>query len=303
MNHNEPINQSVEKTVSRLSGVVEKQFGCSLAYETIESIQHDYDVLDTALFSDMRKGLPVSAGDWMFFPVFVAGDLAGAARIPSSRDINPRALRYLHSIIRMVLESRLSNSEYIDLLQELEENLRHQQATNDMSASAARNNVFQLRDYQENPFPLPTPSKTGLLNFSVLIESRSPDDIFKMAFEIHSRSGRFAFLPLSDLSPTALETPEAFAALGPLTVFVADVTTLTFDQQRALARYFKSKRDKESPQIIAGTTLTLADLKRSHMILPELWPYLSVGFLAMTEPFEMYKKQNLLDFFFNHPNA
>ncbi len=309
MNQREQNTQSVEKTVARLSGVVEKQFGCKLDYEPIDAITHDHGSSSETFYTDLRKGEPVSAGDWVFFPVFVSGDLAGAARIPNRDEITHRTLSYLHSVIRMVIESRLTNSDHVELLQELEQNLREQTenkgaAAGIQSAVSAPtpirpDNVVRFRDYQDNPFPLPKRPTTRPLNFSFLIESRSSEDIFKMALEIHSRSGRFAFLPFRDLSPAALDSADSFKSLGPLTVFVADITTLTFDQQRALVTFYTSARDKDGPQIVAGTLMTVSELKRTHKILPELWPYLSVGFLAMTQPFEIYKKENLLEFFYD----
>lgn len=120
-----------------------------------------------------------------------------------------------------------------------------------------------------------------------------------MALEIHSRSGRLAFLPATDLSPSAFESAETFKNLGPLTIFVQEVSKLTFEQQNALVAYYALARDKDCPQIIAGTTLTLAELKKSCKILPALWPQLTVGFLSMTQPFETYKRENLVEFFFD----
>lgn len=299
MSLNEQTLHSVEKTVARLSGVVEKQFGCKLAYEPLEAIAHDHGATTENFYMTLRKGEPVVASGSVFFPVFLDGDLAGAASIPKRDEITERTLNYLNSIIRMVLESRLTNSEHLDFLEELEHNLSEFAAPVTAAAPVRPNNVIRFRDYQENPFPLPKWEVNRPLNFSFLIESRNPDDIFKMAHEIHCRSGRFMFLPFHDLSPAALETPEAFKSLGPMTVFIGDITTLTFDQQRALAKFYESSRDKDCPQLVAGTLMNVSELKRSCKVLPELWPYLSVGFLAMTQPFDVYKKENLLEFFYD----
>lgn len=156
-------NHSVAKTVERLSQVVEKQFGCPLAFETLDAISHDHALI----YTDLHKGEPVSAGDWVFFPVFMGQDLAGAARISNRDRITQQTMKRLHSIIRLVIENNLSNQEQLTSLDEIEKNLSAQ-VDSSPGALANRNpggKVLRLRDYQHNEFQITKPATNSAFNF------------------------------------------------------------------------------------------------------------------------------------------
>jgi len=284
-----PDSNAVVQTVANLSRIFEKQLGCSMGYTWREEFSH------RDLFGLLNRGEPVRIEDSIYFPVFFHEELAGAAHIVTTQDFEAHMLRHLHGVIRLMIENRMSQIENVDVLSELEENLIAQQEREQHS----HGNVFRLSDYQANPYPLPENKINKAFSFAFLLQSQDQEDIFKMALEIHTRSGRYAFLPLRDLSPDVFSSAAMFKNLGPISVFLPEVTTLTKEQQATLLAYYRGPRDKDCPQIIAGTALSVAQLKQDGRVLPDLLQYLSVGFLAMNKPFALYKRENLLDFFYD----
>lgn len=276
-------------TVARLSELISRQYGCQLDYHSVEELELENP---KSLGDGLRRGEPVSAGDWVFFPIFSGDSLAGAARISNRDKIDDKELKYISQFVRMVLESRLNELERAALLEEFERRLK-------LDGTSRANNVISMQYYRENTHPLPVRKAGAPLNFPFLIECASGEDLFKMAIEIHSRTNRYAMLPLEDLDPSVFETPESIQQLGHVTIFVKDVTLLTKQIQSQLVRYYNSTRDKESPQIVAGTPVSIQRLKRDEHISTELLSLLMVGYLCMTQPFASYKKQNLLEFFYD----
>src|SRR5262249_24069950 len=136
------------------------------------------------------------------------------------------------------------------------------------------------------------------LNFPFLIECNKPEDIFKMALEIHTRAARYAFLTFADLHASALADPKSIDSLGQVTIFIPELSLLTFAQQDCLLQYFEQSRSAEGPQFISGSTLPLQELKKFCKVMAPLLNHLTIGYLAMTKPFEVYKKENVLEFFY-----
>jgi hypothetical protein len=107
----------------------------------------------------------------------------------------------------------------------------------------------------------------------LLIESESNTSIARMAFELHERSERWAFLSLHDLASDTLDTRENLKGLGAITLFIQDLSALTAAQQIRLAEYLSAQPTSEMPQIIAGIT---SNEKREN-ILPALLSHFTVA--------------------------
>lgn len=273
-------------TVARLASLIGRRYNCEFTYQPITELRRDNL---TTLRQGLAEGKPISAGDWVFFPVFVGNDLAGAGCISSRDSLSDKDLKYLNQVIRLVLEGSLNHIERLDILTGFENHMESQ----------ASNNIVQLNRFQKNLFPLPENDVTSAFNFPFLIESRSSDDIHMMAVEIHSRTNRYAMLPFEDLSPSVFTHADGLQSLGHISIFVRDVSALTYLQQEQIVKYYQSKRNKECPQIIAGSLMPLGLLKNSCKIAKELLPLLMIGYLCMSKSFEEYKRENVLDFFYD----
>jgi hypothetical protein len=283
-------------TVDRLNELVQKQYGCEFVYQTVDELKEESLLSQTdALSQSLRRGESINAGDWIFIPIFLGKDLTGAARVSKSERLSRTDMGHLHQMVRMVLESKLHDVDRLEMLDKLEAHL------SSLSQESEPINLIQFRDFRPNLFPLENKFREGekALNFPFLIESKNPEDSFKMALEIHTRTNRYAFLSLEDINPSTLESPEGIHALGSVTLFIQDITVLTFAQQQQILNYYNSLRDKDSPQFVAASQMPLSELKKSCKIQQDFLKALLVGYLCMTQPFSVYKRENLLEFFYD----
>jgi len=276
-----------QPTVERLTELVQKQYGCEFSYQTLSELN------ERTLTPDLRRGDIINAGDWVFFPVFLGARLVGAARISRRDNISSQDLKSMHKMIRMILESKLHDIDRIEMLDQLETHLIKMREN-----SGAQSNLIQFREFQPNPFPLTSLGEKDGLHFPFLIESLNSEDIFKMALEIHSKTNRYAFLSIEDINVAAFDSLDALKNLGAITIFVADISQLTFAQQNRFIEYYRTTRGTDCPQVIAGTSLPVRELKLNGKVSTELLQALSVGYLHMSQPFHVYKRENMLDFFY-----
>lgn len=283
-------------TLERLAQLIHRRYGYECVYQPLDQLsafaarpEADWAHLEL----ELAKGRSVSAGDWIFLPIFSDQTLAGAVRLSVHK--HDENLEPLCRTIRLVVESSLSHINRLDLLKQFET------YTEEMKEREQRPNVVvPLQRFQPNPFPLPQKKSNAAFNFPFLIESPEADEAYKMALEIHSRSGRYAILPLCDLSPSVFEDPESIKKLGPITIYIEEISALPFKTQLHLLRYYQTSRDKNCPQFVSCTTKSVSDLKRSQEVAPELLSFLMIGYLCMQQPFATYKRENILEFFYDN---
>jgi hypothetical protein len=283
-------------TLMKLASLIERYYGCKLEYQSITRLLIDSPEI-AFLESSLQEGQTVSAGDLAFLPIFKNNSLAGAARISNYEKLSDKQMKLLSQTVRVIIESRLENVDRLDFL----ENFETQAKENLDEKSSRTSNVIPLNRFKANRFPLPerNPALSNQLNFSFLIEGTQSEEIFKMAFEIHTRSQRYAFLPIEDLNASVFESPTQLKEMGHLTIYIENIASLSAARQQQILDFYKSERDKECPQFIVATTTPISELKKSANINQELLSRLSVGYLCMTQPFATYKKENLLDFFYD----
>ena len=288
MRINEDLEKHFQPTVQKVAEMVRRQYGCAFSYRALDEIIRE----DSSLDARLSTGLPVAnnRNKWVDLPVFLNDTLVGAGRIsPADKFSNTQVLQ-LHQMIRLILEEALRGAEKIHSLEILE---------NTTIENAQPTNVISLRKHLPNAFPLPDKKANNSLAFPFLIEGPSPDEIFKMALEIHHHSSRYAFLSIEDIAASAFESIQSLCALGAVTIYISDLTKVPLATQSQILNYYNGERDKESPQFIAGTQTSILELSKHAGVLEGLLTVLRVGYLYMQQPFSFYKKQNILEFFYD----
>lgn len=281
-------------SIVRLSNYVSKQYNRSFDYQDIESLNFARE----PQLEEMLHAQPyVIAQDWVYYPIFSQKLLIGIARVSRPETLEDKDLSALESIIRAVFESRIESVAAIRKLEFIENNLEN--LNQKSQPEPTRDNVISLKKFQKNEYPLPNKSINAPFNFPFLIEAKNADDLFKMAHEIHTRSQRFLFIQLQDLDPSALATVNSLRSLGETTIYVKEVSELTFTQQAQIYAYYTSSRDKMGPQFVVGSTSSIGELKKNTQVMPELLSHLMIGYLRMTHPFKSYKDKDILEFFFD----
>lgn len=283
--------QTVNFIFDRLVQIVKRRFGCELGYFELSETEPRHKII----FSLLSKNDHVKLDDHIFFPVRVNNRLVGAAQVNETEALlKPSEKNYLLKLIGLILESALLTKTGIDELDALEQRL---------GLLDEHDNVVVLNQYvkskqgikEEDITFRPQPRFT----IPCLIECRSSYDLFRMASEIHYYSNRHAFINVHDLDSATFESIEEFKSIGPVSIFIPELSELPRRLQKLFMRYFESFRGKNDPQFIVGSGLSYSELLGSTLVENDLVQYLCVAYLKMTRPFEDYVNNGVIEFFYD----
>lgn len=280
----------LQPTLDRLAKLISKQYGCEMVYLFQNELNSE---LVPKQRQEMLKGLPLTQDENVYFPVLVDQTLAGAARVARAQDLTASGKTYLHQVIKMVLETKLQQLDRLQLVEHFEAQLQVAEA------EAKITPIDHARGGGENAIVGgPASEYEETFDFPCLIESKDSFDIFKMALEIHQAAARFAFLPIQDLAAGVIDSTASLTTLGRVSLFVDDIKRLTFTQQGNLSAFLSERTRLESPQLIVGSTRAYGELKSDPEVHPGFLSQISIGYLQLKQPFNTYKKENLIQFFF-----
>ena len=160
-------------------------------------------------------------------------------------------------------------------------------------------NVIPLR----RPAPAPRPrvfysarDRRWILKQDCLIESKSADDIQKMALELHSHSQRVAFVHYNDLEQNVRLNLSELINVGEVTLFVPNIVELKKPEQEVLRKMIETDPD-ERPLVIAGANMNYSELRTEPAIDLQFLLLLSRAYIKLTRPFSEYKEQGLIHYF------
>lgn len=280
----------LQPTLDRLAKLISRQYGCEMVYLFENDLNKE---LIPKQRQEMLKGLPLTQDENVYFPVLVDQTLAGAARVARAQDLTSSGKNYLHQVIKMVLETKLKDIDRLQLVEHFESQLQVAEA------EAKITPIDHARGGGENAIVgMPSSQYEESFDFPCLIESKDSFDIFKMALEIHQAAARFAFLPIQDLAAGVINSAAELSTLGRVSLFVDDIKRLTFAQQSSLSSFLTERERLESPQLIVGSTRAYGELKSDPEVHPGFLSQISIGYLQLKQPFNTYKKENLIQFFF-----
>lgn len=159
-------------------------------------------------------------------------------------------------------------------------------------------NVIPLRRPTGAPFKgiSSVRDKRWILRLDCLIESPDPEDIHKMALELHSQSQRVGFLEYSSLDRTTRLNLSELLQLGSVTLFVPNILDLFLDEQRVLVDLVQ-QNSTFRPLLMVGAPIPYSDLRSEPQINLDLLALLSRAYIKLSRPFAEYKEQGLIHYF------
>lgn len=289
-NEEDTTNKSVDNAIAKLCRFVKARFNVDLNYVSLLDIPA----------SDRKRlhaEFMVSADseEQKQFPVYHKSNLVGYAEVAGSASDVSEIARELTDLIELFLESTVGLADQLQTLNRLEGQL--------LSTNQAREN--------KNVIPLHRPGKAGAgiqwqirpragFALPALITGINEREISQLAKEIHDLSGRYAFISDADMHWNNLSD---LRDLGPVTIFINDVTKLSGDQQKLLTEYLWTQPGTEDPQLIIGALQTYTGLIDNKAVSNDLLRQLSGCLLNMDRPFQEYRRQGVLEFFFDQQPA
>lgn len=262
--------------MNKINRVLTGLTGCELEFLPLERLDRGEWDLQALTPSTNRETTPRylagESGGSFGFPVQLDGTLAGLAVVRDMAHAPPAQLTELADLLTTVLTTALereSRAENLRRVQEQQERLL---------IADEKANVVQLRrtrgtSDETEPTVLPaapTPVDPSLAGLPLLIETPEGFPLQRIALELHEMSARWAFLSLENLSPSTLESREELKSLGGITLFIPDLSTLSWNQQVKLAEYLATKPGADMPQVIAGISTSVESLRQQRSTPPRL---------------------------------
>lgn len=219
-------------SVEKLKGILKDRYGLGLQVQFLLDLDKVKSVTDIAVADNGDLEIPINAnGEWM-----------AQAVIPEAGKLHPEDVPAIADMVRLVLEPTL----YKWILEQKEVNQRSQ-------PSWFKTELFAVPEEESS-------DRLSLISSILILRSKTPMTITKIAMEIHDITNRWAYLSLKDVA-SGIKTLEDIKSVGPITLFVEKDEDLTPEQRELLSQYSLNSNPDEHPLILIGTS----DQKNSHL--------------------------------------
>ena len=280
---------TVDTMLAKLSKLLRVRFDAELCYKKLEPA-------DRALHDQLLSQSPLKQDEKWIFPVFREYQLVGCAIVTGIGQPLTLIPEQLVELIELYLDAAIALTDRIDMLEQTEKQIHRTR-----KEEAHGQNVIPLRKPAPEGF---NPAESFLRRLSplafampCLLEGTCENQMKQFAVELHELSGRYAFIYLSDLDWSRASDLDG---IGPVTLYVPNLATLTLPQQLALTDYLKSRPGAEQPQVVAATLRSYSDLRQSGLVTMDLLYLVSVCYMKMDRPFREYRREGIVEFFFGN---
>lgn len=289
--------------MDRLINILNSRYGCELYFRPIAS-------LTECQKSHQCSRLPSSGihrnGDLIFLPITLNKDFVGILEIQDSPIMTSKVLESIRDFITLLVESIYTATNRVEELKLIENQLLSE------PKSTIHSNVVSLLNYKIQNYNLDqykNPklglSKQKINNFTgseavkvpCLLESKSSDDMLRMALEVHEQSDSFAFLSFHQLETEVRNCSHSIASLGNITLFIPNIIKLTDSEIFSLVRFLKSRKPSGDPHIIAGSTIPIRTLQNQQLLPTEFLHLLNGSFFKIESSFHDYKNSGVVEHF------
>ena len=279
--------------MKRLTKWVFNRYDCEIRHEFFNDNDQRHQVLKSLLDKN-----PFARIDGeLHFPIRFSGEIIGVVLAKeSSGELNTSQQKELNHLFSLMIEPTLKDIEQLELVDSLHEH---------MSYVHDQKNLIRFKEFSRQPTLNPTvitPESKLRARFHLpcVIDSIDSEDARKLAFEIHQQSGRYAFLSINELDETCFHSLEDMQVIGPATIFIPEIRSLTDTQVQFFNDYFaKATRTADSPQFVVNVQNLKSFKEMADDNQISLLESLSVAVIKMDRPFAELKKVGLVNLFFS----
>lgn len=225
----------------------------------------DHQTRDEWIFSKLKSSRYLVFPTESYFPIKMDGNIIGAVQAQGPLDEN-RA-KMLMSLIELVVDSTLKAALDLSSLDLLEEK---------MQLLEPDKNVLKMEKFQQKRTPIfeiieQKHKSKQVERFCRFVSEKDQTIRLKKCVDTHEKSGNYASLNINDLSGDTFSSAQSFAELGPITVFVPEVSELKAPMQKFFADYFNSNDYDQGPSVIFASKYPLFEPKLEFQVEPELF--------------------------------
>lgn len=239
-------------SVQRLKGLLSSRYGTGFKV--------DY-MMDATAIVETSHG-PSDEEGHLCIPIFSGGDFLAQVKILESNRIPEGERNEVVQMVQMVLEPALK-------VWLLERSLA-EPFVNFPGSNVIPFHSFQSK--QEGSAAELDPAK-NLISKTFIVETSEELLFDKITNEIHHVSERWAKFPFSMIK-TEVQNAQDIAAMGPITLVIENVWSLSYKDQKLLMEYLCLEVSGFQPLLIFGTSTKAGKIAASEAFLPEFKKYL-----------------------------
>jgi hypothetical protein len=279
--------------MKRLTKWVFNRYDCEIRHEFFDQQDQRHQILKSLL----EKNPFARVDGELHFPIRFSGEVIGVVLArESSGELSTGQQKELNHLFSLMIEPTLKDIEQLERVDSLHEHMVYAHDSE---------NLVRFKEFSRQPTLNPTvmtPESKLRTRFHLpcVIDSIDADDARKLAFEIHQQSGRYAFLSINELDETCFNSIEDLQVIGPVTIFVPELRSLTKTQVQFFNQYFETgDRTSESPQFVVNVSNLKSFKEMADDNQTRLLESLSVAVIKMDRPFAELKKVGLVNLFFS----
>jgi hypothetical protein len=299
--------------VPKLTRWLEKRYDCRVEIQSVENLQHD---LVSEIVAENR---PLRFHDRTFFPLLINDTVEAVAMIDFPTMMDNSELGKIAELLQLVVDSHELGLTRLEEMEVLERNLSGHDFAGEvnvdfetgredlavqMAPSTQEESAISVADAASTIRRQGATTHAGVSIPAelapTLIESPHSTDAYKLTHELHVRSHRFAMLPLADLSPVTFADRDSILSLGPITIFIPELTEAPRMIQKEIANYYLATQDESEfemgPVFVISSRLNRMQLAKSNLVNADLVRLISSNVIMMSHSFAHYKTRNLLDY-------
>jgi hypothetical protein len=248
----------MQDLMRQLDRIFSGLMGCRLEFryrDELSASEWDLSEIETSIKEAIS--LPsyiLSSKDRSFgFPVAIYGRLAGLIVVTEWSAATSIKAFELGELLTMIFTNCLEQSDRLQLLSRM-----HSQ----LELLETPKNVISLNRNKEDLYTqaltlLETEEPRKVMHRPLLIHVVSGGTVDRVAFDIHSLTGRWAFLRAQDISEDSFSDLQKLKELGAATVFINDVSSMELSAQDKLADVLSgllSSPSEDSPHVMASVS-------------------------------------------------
>jgi hypothetical protein len=269
----------VQELIRQLDRIFNGLIGCRIEFrfrDELQSEEWDLSEIETAIKETIS--LPsyiISKKDRSFgFPVAVYGRLAGLVVASEWTDVTSIKAFELAELLTLVFSNSLEQSDRLQLLSRMHSQLELLETPKNV-ISINRQESQRQDLYMKALTLLQTPQEQRkVMHRPLLIQVVSGGTVDRVAFDIHSLTGRWAFLRSSDISADSFTDLQKLRELGAATVFINDLSKLDLEAQEKLADVLSgliASPSEDAPHVMASISVDPQELLKDGKMSERLF--------------------------------
>ncbi len=270
----------MQELIRQLDRIFNGLIGCRLEFrfrDELKAEEWDLSEIETAIKETIS--LPsyiISKKDRSFgFPIAIYGRLAGLVVASEWTDVTSIKAFELAELLTLVFSNSLEQSDRLQLLSRMHSQLELLETPKNV-ISINRQEQTQKQDlYMQALTLLQTPEEQRkVMHRPLLIQVVSGGTVDRVAFDIHSLTGRWAFLRSSDISADSFTDLQKLRELGAATVFINDLSKLDLAAQEKLADVLSgliASPSEDAPHVMASISVDPQELLKDGKMSEKLF--------------------------------